>query len=367
MNDHINMQSLPPKWVIRFIQGIRTSLFTFYNLMFPGNVVLYEKFQALYLLPSIFVAAELNIAGLLKYGKKPIEEIARETGSDPDSLYRVMRALASQKIFRETNGKIFSNTRLSIPLMDGNGSLRHMFRHHLGRLNWQISGDLLETVQTGKDGFNRIYHMNIYDYLSREPESYAVFDQSMSELSSLGLAPMLQAFSFHKIKKLADIGGGEGSLLANILLKNPTMQGILFDLPSALVKSEKILTQYNVSKRVTITEGNFMESVPEGADTYLLKHILHNWSDSACITILSNIRKVLPVNGRILIIEMIVRPGNTSSDAKMIDIQMLTSMPGGKERTKEEFISLLQNSGLTLFRHYSTIAPFSILEARRIS
>ncbi len=360
-------QSLPPRWIVKTIQGFRAVLMNIHDRMFPGNVVLYEKFQYYYLLPSLYVAAELNIAGLLKESEKPIIQLARESGSDTESLYRVMRALASNNIFHEDSARNFSNTRLSKPLMDGDGSLRHMLRHHLGSLNWQITGELLETVRTGEDGFNRRYHKNIYSYLSEDPSNYAIFDQSMSDLSSLGLAPLLQGYNFSTITTLVDIGGGEGFLLANILRTYPAIRGILFDMPAALEKAEETMKQYGMKERVTITEGNFLDSIPEGADGYLLKNILHNWNDSTCITILSNIHNVMPANGKIIIVEMIIPPGNKPSAAKMIDIQMLTSMPGGKERTKEEFVSLLHQAGLSLYRQYSTIAPLSVLEARRNS
>lgn len=357
--------SLPPKWMVKTLQRLREGLLTIHDRMFPGNVVLYEKFQYFYLLPSLYVAAELDIARLLESGEKPITVLARDSGADAESLYRVMRALASNHIFREGKNQTFTNNRLSKPLMDGDGSLRHMLRHHLGRLNWQITGELMETVLTGKDGFNRIYQKNIYDYLSGDPGSFEVFDQSMSDLSSLGMAPVLKAYDFSTINVLADVGGGEGFLLANILKNNTSNRGILFDLPAALRKAKGILQQYNVLERVIIEEGNFLESIPEGADGYLLKNILHNWNDATCVTILSNIRKVLPVNGKILIIEMIIPERNKPSAAKMIDIQMLASMPGGRERTLNEFRSLLHKANLFLFQAHSTIAPVSILEARR--
>ena len=189
----------------------------------------------------------------------------------------------------------------------------------------------------------------------------------MSDLSSLGMAPLLQSYNFSNITTLADIGGGDGFLLAHILQGYPSIQGILFDLPAALEKAEQALQDYGVRERVSMIQGNFLKSVPTGADGYILKNILHNWDDSFCITILSNIRKVLPEKGKVIVIEMIVPPGNRPSAAKMIDIQMLTSMPGGKERTREEFEVLFRQADLSLFREYSTIAPVSVLEARRNS
>ncbi|MFH1296176.1 MAG: methyltransferase [Bacteroidota bacterium] len=364
MKNKSSLPTLPPRWIVRAIQGVRSALLALHDRMFPGNVVLYEKFQYFYLLPSLYVAAELNIAGLLQDEDKSLADLARESGSDPESLYRILRVLASQGIFRESQNRTFSNTGLSRPLMDRPGSLRHMLRHHLGNLNWQITGDLLETVRTGKDGFNRKFGKNIYDYLAGDPNSYALFDQSMSDLSSLGIAPLLQSYNFSNITILADIGGGEGFLLANILKRHPSLRGILFDLPAALEKAGQTLQDYGVKERVNLKEGNFLVSVPSGADGYLLKNILHNWNDSCCLTILSNIRKVLPENGKVIIVEMIIPPGNRPSTAKMIDIQMLTSMPGGKERTREEFEALFHQAGLSLFREYSAIAPVSVLEAR---
>jgi len=348
------------------IQSLRSALMAVNDRIFPGNVVLYEKILNLYLLPSLFVAAELNIAKLLAEKNKSITILANESGSDERSLYRVLRLLASNGIFRENKDKTFSNTRLSEPLKDGRGSLRHVIRHHLGAVNWQITGDLLETVRTGKDGFNRRYGTDIYTHLNSDPLNYSLFDQSMSELSSLGMEPLLQAYNFSKLSVLADIGGGEGFLLTTILQGYPDIQGILFDLPAALNTASVILSRYNLNDRVKVVEGDFLESVPPGADGYILKNVLHNWNDQDCIRILSNIRKVLPKSGKIIIIEMLVPPGNKPSTAKMLDIQMLTSMPGGKERTIEEFKNLLHQANLSLFREYSTIAPISVIEAHQI-
>jgi len=342
-------------------------MLTLHDRMFPGNVVLFEKFQHFYLLSSLFVAAELDLAGLLKNGEKSAEQLAAESGTDTESLYRILRSLASQKIFREGKNRQFRNTRLSRSLIDGEGSLRQMLRHHLGKVNWQIMGESLDTVRTGKDGFIRIHHKDIYSYLSGDPESSRIFGQSMSELSSLGMLPLLQAYRFSGIHTLADIGGGEGFLLANILMVYPAMQGILFDQAAALENATAVMQEFGVEERVKRIEGNFLESIPEGADGYILKNVLHNWDDKNCVDILSSIRKVMPDKGKVLIVEMVVPEGNTASTAKMIDIQMLASMPGGKERTKKEFEAILLQSGLRLNHEFKTIAPVSILEAQRIN
>ncbi|TSA25669.1 MAG: methyltransferase [Bacteroidetes bacterium] len=355
--------SLPPRWIVKTLAGFRSGLFTLHQRLFPGSIVVYEKFQYLYLLPCLHVAAELNVAGLLQNGNRKVENLASETNVNAESLYRVLRVLASHGIFREHADKTFSNTRLSRPLMEGPESLRHMLRHHLGPLNWAITGELLESVRTGTDGFNRKYGKNIYDYLAGDSDRFALFDQSMADLSSLGLAPLLQAYSFSQFTTLADIGGGDGASLISILQICPNLRGILFDLPAALTKAKEMLHHTDLENLITLIEGNFMEAVPSGADGYLLKHVLHNWDDQHCVAILSNIRKVMPEQGKLIVVEMLVPPGNRASVAKMIDIQMLTSMPGGRERTRQEFEILFSRAGLSLTGEYPTVAPFSVLEA----
>ncbi|MFH1159691.1 MAG: methyltransferase [bacterium] len=359
--------ALPPRWLVNAIQSVRMALLALHKRMFPATAVLYEQFQYLYLLPSLYVAAELDIAEKLRSGSKTADELATESKVDPEGLYRVLRALSGNGIFKETANRRFALTPLARPLTNEPGSLRYMLIHHLSPVNWQIVGDLLETVRTGKDGFNRQYGRNIYEYLSAHPAAFGIFDKSMSALSSLGLAPVFQVYNFSGIRLLADIGGGEGFFLAHILAKNSGMRGILYDLPEALSKAEETLNLCGVGNRVELMEGDFRKTVPPGADGYLLKNVLHNWDDATCIDILSNIREAMPANGRVILIDMVIPSGSRFSSSKMIDIQMLASMPGGKERTRKEFEAILRETGLKLHRFYPTIAPVCVLEARRIS
>jgi len=208
-----------------------------HDRIFPQNVVLYEYFQNLYLLPSLYVAAKLDIAGHLQKQPRQIEDLARETNVDTESLYRVLRALAGYGIFREKSGRTFCMTSRARPLLEGPSSLRYMILHHLSPLNWEMTGDLAETVRTGQDGFLRKFGKDIYSCLRERPEASWIFDKSMGDLSSLGLAPLLQAFRFSSFETLADIGGGEGWLLCQILQQNKGQKGILFDLASAVEKA----------------------------------------------------------------------------------------------------------------------------------
>ncbi len=358
--------SLPPVWLITAINTFRSFLIKFNRKLFPGNVVLYEQFQYFWLLPSLYVAAKLDIATHLE--KKPLtaREIADCVKANPENVMRIMRALSSQGIFKQTRNGRFTLTSMSRGLLDQPGSLRHMILHHLGPVNWNLMSNLEFSVRTGNDAFSDKYGKETYEFLKDHPEEHALFDKSMSNLSNLGLLPILHAYDFSKYFMINDIGGGEGFLLANILQANPGCKGTLFDTPGALQKAPDIMADYHVTERVTIVSGDFFHTIPSTGDLYLLKNIIHNWGDEQCGALLNTIYQAIKSNGILLIIEMVIPSGNESSLAKLLDIQMMATMQGGKERTREEYRSLLQKSGFQLTRIIPTIAPISLIEARKI-
>ena len=356
-------EHLPPYCSVLLVRAIRNVLSWLHRRMFPASVVLYELFQHFYLLPPLYVAAELDLATLMAKGPKKLDDLARQTGTNADALYRVLRALASYGIFKETSGKVFRLTPLTKPLLTGKGSIRHMILQHLGSENWLALGNLMHTVKTGVNAFEHVHGLPIYQYLDEHPDHYAVFERSMADLSDLGISPVLQRYSFHSFQTIADIGGGEGSLLCGILKRNPSARGIIFDVSSALSKTNDKIISSRLTERMKVIPGDFFQSVPVIADAYLLKNILHNWDDTSCLIILRNLRMVMGSHAKLIIIEMILPPDNAFSTAKLIDIQMLATMPGGRERTLEEYRSLLHTAGLRLLRTVDTIAPISIMEA----
>lgn len=354
---------LPPYFIAKLLSVLRSFLSKINRNLYPGTIVLYEQFQNLWILPALYVIAELNIAEFLRAKPKSIEELAIETGSHTESLYRIMRALASLGIFKEKKNRYFALTPRSKALLNNDtDSLRYMLMHHLGAPNWNVLGNLIHTVRTGEDGFTKIHGEPIYDYLLHHPEQSEVFTKSMSNLSGLSLMPILQAYNFSSFKTIADIGGGEGLLLASILKKYQSPTGILFDLPTEVQKSNEIFSKYDVSDRITTVQGNFFESVPIRADIYILKNIFHNWNDEMCIRILENIKESMLPDGRILIIEMVLLFSDFDPLPKILDIQMLAAISGGKERTKKEFSDIVSKSGLHLKRFIPTIAPLHIIE-----
>lgn len=365
ITDTNSRKRLPPAWIIRFISAFRDGLLKLNRLMFPGSVVLYEQFQNFWVLPCLYVAAKLNIAGHLE--EKPLSstDIANRVNADPEAIYRLMRALAGVGIFKQQSNGSFALNSLSRGLLDGPQSLRYMILHHLGPVNWNLLGDLEYAVRSGNDAFSHKYGMGIYDYLKNHPDESSIFDKSMSNLSFLGLDPILNAYDFSQFPVIADIGGGEGFLLANILSRSGRSRGILFDTAEALSNAPTLIESYGLSDKIELIPGDFFKEAPAGADLYILKNIIHNWNDEYSVMILSNIRDRMNEDSRILVIDMVVPAGNASSLAKLLDIQMLATMPGGKERTKKEFHRIIEKAGLHCSRIISTISPISLIEIRK--
>ncbi len=365
MSKHQTYQKLPPVWFIHTLNAFRTFLIQLNRKLFPGNVVLYEQFQYFWLLPALYVAAKLDIATLLKDEPLKAEEIANRLNLHPANVSRIMRALSSQGIFKIKGDGRYRLNGMAKGLLDEQGSLRYMILHHLGPVNWNLMSNLEYALTTGKDPFKDKYGKEIYEFLKDHSQENALFDKSMSNLSDIGLAPILNAYDFSKHKIIADIGGGEGFFLANIIDNNPGSRGILFDAPKAVAKAPAMLNLHQAGNRITILSGDFFDFIPGPANLYLLKNIIHNWDDEKSAKLLQNIRKTMGAGGRLLIIEMVVPPGNAPSLAKLLDIQMMATMQGGKERTGKEFQTLLEQSGFTLTRIIPTIAPICLIEAKK--
>jgi len=363
MKDEFDIRKLPPVWFIKGLNAIRHWLLLLNRKLFPANLVLYEQFQYFWLLPCLRVAAELDIAGLIRDKPLTISELAEKTGTNQEYLFRIMRALTGNGVFKLRKDGKYVNSPMSKALVDGKGSLRYVIMQHLGSFNWSAFNELGYSVRTGEDAVQKVYGKRIYDYLAENREESVIFDRSMTNLTELAIGPVLSVYDFSKCNTIADIGGGEGLLLSAILFKNPGIKGILFDLQEGLSGAQGVVNKYKVADRIKIIPGSFFESAPVGAEIYILKNILHNWSDEDCIRILKNIKEVLPENGKIVILEMIIEEDNKPSFGKLIDIQMMVFMKKGKERTRQEYKDLLAKSRLKVNRIIPTISPLSLIES----
>jgi hypothetical protein len=314
---------------------------------------------------AVTAIAELGIADLIETGQpQPIEHLARSSKTHEPSLYRILRFLASHGLFKETGDRHFDHTPLSAALRtDAPGSYRagaQLF--HQVFAGWN---GLHHSIQTGEPGFNKVFGAPIFDYIQAHPELGPVFDAGMTSLNCNETDAMLEAYDFTGINVLADIGGGNGSLLSAVLARYPDMKGILFDLGHVAGRAKEKLKAAGVAERCAVIEGSFFESIPAGADAYHFRHIIHDWTDAQCMQILGHCRKVIPVDGKLLISDCVVPAGNEPSMSKDMDIVMMT-YPGGQERTENQFRSLLKASGFELKSITRTVGVLNVVEGRPV-
>jgi hypothetical protein len=313
---------------------------------------------------SLALAADLAIADLLRSGPLPLGELATRTQSNPDALYRVLRALAAVDVFEERPGPCFANTELSECLRtDVVGSMAPMARW-LGDLSgWTAWGRLDHSVRTGEPAFDAVHGVDCFSWLQAHPESLHVFQEAMTGYSGLTSNAVADAFDFSSIQTLLDVGGGHGSFLSQVLRRNPALSGILFDRPEVIEQARARVESSGEAGRIRLIAGNFLTSVPGGADAIVLKHILHDWADEPCATLLGHCRSSLPSGGRLLVVESVLSDHPEAAFAKFLDLEMMVVTPGGRERTADEFARLFARAGFELSRVVPTRSPVCVVEA----
>ena len=312
---------------------------------------------------SIYVAAKLGLSDLLKNGPQTAADLAAKTGSNPPALYRLLRALASVGVYREQSDGRFTNTPASEELRSDIENSRRAMAVMMGEEHYIAWGELLYCIQTGQKGFDKIYGEPIFDWMAKHPEQAAIFDQAMVSVHGRETGAMLDAYDFSSIGTLADVGGGNGSVLRGVLARYPRMRGMLCDLPGVLERAKPLIEADGLADRLQTHPTNFFEAVPAGADAYLMRHIIHDWTDEQSLQILGNVRKVLKPEGRLLVVESIIPPGNDPNFGKLLDLNMLV-IPGGKERTEAEYRELYANAGFELTRITPTAGDVSVIEGR---
>lgn len=314
---------------------------------------------------SVCVAAKLGIPDLLAERAQTAEELAGQTSTHAPSLYRLLRTLASIGVFAENAEKKFELTPISALLRSDVPNSVRDFAVMMGEdWIWQAWAELPYSVKTGGVAHEKAQGMGSFEFFQKNAEAGKVFNAAMTNFTRAIIPVAVEAYDFSRINRLVDIAGGHGLLLAGILKANPHLRGVLFDLPFVIEGAGALLDEQGVTDRVELVSGNFFESVPAGADAYMMKHIIHDWDDESSIKILKNIRAALSENGKVLIIEMVVPDGNEPSPSKALDILMLV-MEGGKERTKEEYRRLLEASGFKLTKIVPTKSPYSVIEGER--
>ena len=322
----------------------------------PANVQLMQLAAVCWTSRCLQVIAELGVADAIGDQPQSTEALAKATATQPQALYRVLRLLASFGIFEWREGAWHHTEASRFLRSDHPGSLRDYIRMLGLPVFWNAFGDLEHSLRTGQPAFVKRHAEGVFEYLNQHPEESRLFDAAMTSKSHRDIAAILPAYDFSRFTTIADIAGGRGHLLRAILNSSPKTQGILFDQPHvvAAVTPEK-------GEKLSVVGGNFFVDTMPTADAYLLMNIIHDWPDAESIKILSAIRRDMPSHARVLIIEMIVPPSPGPHPSKELDIAMM-ALPGGLERTREEYASLASKCALQLQGIVETMSPFSILE-----
>jgi hypothetical protein len=315
---------------------------------------------------AISVAAKLGVADLLVKGAKTADQLAQTRGVKSRPLYRLLRALASVGVFAEDNAGRFTLTPLAEPLRsDAPDSLRALAIFFGADWHWRVWSELSYSVETGQPGFERIYDKAYFDYLAENPEPARVFNDAMTSFSGSVSAAVIDAYDFTEITKLVDVGGGHGLFLSSILQKYPQMKGVLFEAPFVAEGAGDAIKERGLTGRCEIVGGDFFASAPAGGDAYIMKHIVHDWDDDHALTILRNCHRAMTENGKLLVVEMVIPEGNTSSLGKFLDLEMLLFLHS-YERTEAEYRALFERAGFRLTRIVSTRMPHGVIEAIRV-
>ena len=331
----------------------------------PPDAILMQMVFGAQMQRSVCLAARLGIPDLLAERAQTAEELAEKTSMHAPSVYRLLRTLASIGVFSETADRKFELTPISALLLSNAPNSVRDFAVMMGEdWIWQAWGELPYSVRTGDVAHEKVQGMGSFDFFQKNEEAGKIFNAAMTNFTQVIIPAVTEVYDFSGVSKLVDVAGGHGLLLAGILKANPPLQGVLFDLPFVIEGAGELLKKEDVSDRVELASGNFFESVPQGADAYMMKHIIHDWDDESSIKILQNIHSAMNENGKVLIIEMVIPEGNEPHPSKALDILMLV-MEGGKERRRDEYRKLLDASGFRLARIIPTKSPYSVIEAEQ--
>jgi hypothetical protein len=325
------------------------------NTVDPAQTVI-ELVRAYWPSRCIHLVAEFGVADALDDVPRTAAELAEKTGTDANALHRVLRALVCRGIFELKEGRFAHNDASRLLRTGVEGSLRSAARTFGLPVWWNSYGALGQSLRTARPAVESVTGQGIFAYLGTHPEEAALFAETMVGSSRVQMGQLVQAYDFRDAQVIGDIGGGLGHLLTAVLAVSPQAQGVLFDRPEVIEHARK-----EPAARVTYMAGDFFRDPIPACDIYLLKRVLHDWSDAEAVTILRNIRAGAQQGARILTIEGVLSEESPGPLAD-IDIEMLV-MAGGRERTREDWQKVLDEAGVSLRRIVPVGPTTAIIEA----
>ena len=313
----------------------------------------------------LWTAAELRVADQLQSGPRHVAQLADVAGVTQDGLYRVLRALAMTGIFTETENRTFALTPTAELLRSDHPNSQRDFVVWLADpFHSRVVAELMHSVKTGKPAVEKVTGKPVFEFLPSDPVENVRFHNAMTNLSAAFIPALFEVYDFSQFSTVVDVAGGHGYTICEILRRHPGVKGILFDLDQVVPGAEHRICKLSLESRCRMVGGDFFKSVPEGGDAYVMKMIIHDWDDERALFILRNCHRALQnqSKGKLILLELVLPPGDQPSPSKLIDLEMLL-MTGGRERTAQEFRELLAKAGFRLTQIIPTRSPFCVVEA----
>jgi hypothetical protein len=354
----------PPRWLAAAALRLRRALRAAADMVVPAPAGLFELIGGYMQTHLLRAAARLRIADLLAAGPASAEELAARAGVEAESLRRMLRALVTLGIFARGRDGRFRNNRMSRALLnDAAVSLRDSALYFGSASQLRAWDELERTLADGgASGFERVHGMSTWEWFERHPEEAAAFAGTMVGMTRLYAPGIATAYPFGEVRRLCDVGGGHGDLLAEVLLRHPHLDAVLLDAGCVLATARPFLDARGVLGRVELAAGSFFDSVPEGCDAYLLKNVLHDWDDERAARILANCRRAMQPGDRLLVVEAVVEEDTHRELGPLSDLQMMVVCSGGRERGRAEYARLFEHSGIRLRRVVAAAGPMSVVE-----
>ena len=343
--------------------ALRRRLLALADAVVPPQLALFERGMGVAQTQLLRCAVRLGVAERLRGGPRSAADLARACGVSEDALFRALRALAALGVFELRADGRFANNRLSLALRAGaRGSFADFVVYLGSRSNTLAWGDLERTLADGASAFERVHGESVWAWFRRHPEEERSFAAAMIHITELDAPAIAAGYPFGELRRVCDVAGGHGTLLAEVLRRHPALEGVLLDAPPVVAEAPAFLDRRGVGARVRCVGGDFFEEVPAGCDAYLLKDVLHDWDDEACLRILRACRRAARPGARVVVAELLLERLDASSPAAVSDVQMMVVCHGGRQRSAAEHRALLAAAGFRAGRVVALRAPLGLVE-----
>lgn len=333
---------------------------------FPAKATMLSLITGFHVARALYIAARLQLADLVSGGTSACKDLAALTGTDASSLYRVVRVLVSAGVFEmDEHERVSLNPLAETLLSDAPGSMRGWAISQIGDDPYKAWDELMYSVRTGGVAFEHVFGCDSWTYRAQHPESAKDFDEGMASFVGAHTEAVLAGYPFATVRKIVDVGGGDGKLIATLLAAHPAMRGVLYEQPRVIERATRRIADEGLAARCEVVAGDMFESIPPGGDAYVLSRVLHSWDDERAIAIMRNCRRVMAPEAKLLVLERVI-PSRIENSAAMralavSDLHMMV-MNGGRERTEAQYRALLAAAGLSLMRVVPTAGAMSVIE-----